>query len=65
MYCLFGTIATPVFGTDVVYDVPNAILMQQKKFIKSGLSTENFRRYVGIIVDETIAYLETHVFDCK
>ncbi|KAG0151884.1 hypothetical protein CROQUDRAFT_667588 [Cronartium quercuum f. sp. fusiforme G11] len=56
-------LTTPVFGTDVVYDVPNAILMQQKKFIKSGLSTENFRRYVGMIVDETVAYLETHVFE--
>lgn len=57
--------ATPVFGTDVVYDVPNALLMQQKKFIKYGLSIENFRRYVGVIVDETMSYLESHVFECE
>lgn len=56
-------LTTPVFGTDVVYDVPNPILMQQKKFIKSGLSVENFKRYVGMIVDETVEYLESHVFE--
>ncbi|KAH9451382.1 hypothetical protein Pst134EB_018853 [Puccinia striiformis f. sp. tritici] len=26
----YTALTTPVFGTDVVYDVPNAILMQQK-----------------------------------
>jgi sterol 14-demethylase len=36
-----------VFGKDVVYDVPNEIFMEQKKFVKVGLSTENFRAYVG------------------
>ncbi|KAH9815292.1 cytochrome P450 [Melampsora americana] len=56
-------LTTPVFGTDVVYDVPNQILMQQKKFIKSGLSVENFKRYVGMIVDETMEYLEGHIFE--
>ncbi|EGF98193.1 uncharacterized protein MELLADRAFT_46108 [Melampsora larici-populina 98AG31] len=56
-------LTTPVFGTDVVYDVPNPILMQQKKFIKSGLSVENFKRYVGMIVDETVGYLEGHIFE--
>ncbi|KAH9807044.1 cytochrome P450 [Melampsora americana] len=56
-------LTTPVFGTDVVYDVPNQILMQQKKFIKSGLSVENFKRYVGMIVDETMEYLEGHIVE--
>ncbi|KAA1081585.1 Lanosterol 14-alpha-demethylase [Puccinia graminis f. sp. tritici] len=59
----YTALTTPVFGTDVVYDVPNAILMQQKKFIKSGLTTENFRKYVTLIADETISYLEDHVFE--
>lgn len=45
-------LTTPVFGKDVVYDVPNDVLMQQKKFIKVGLSLENFRAYVGMIVEE-------------
>lgn len=43
---------TPVFGTDVIYDVPNSIFMQQKKFIKVALSTEKFRAYVGMIEEE-------------
>nr|AHK06541.1 putative sterol 14-demethylase [Puccinia horiana] len=58
----YTALTTPVFGTDVVFDVPNPILMQQKKFIKSGLTPENFRKYVSMIADETIVYLEDHVF---
>ncbi|KAJ1307552.1 hypothetical protein OPQ81_001649 [Rhizoctonia solani] len=46
-------LTTPVFGKDVVYDVPNHVLMEQKKFVKFGLTTENFRAYVDMIVDET------------
>jgi sterol 14-demethylase len=45
-------LTTPVFGKGVVYDVPNEIFMQQKKFIKVGLSTENFKAYVGMIEGE-------------
>jgi sterol 14-demethylase len=37
----------------VVYDVPNHVLMEQKKFVKFGLTTDNFRAYVDMIVDET------------
>jgi len=59
----YTALTTPVFGTDVVYDVPNPILMQQKKFVKSGLTPENFRKYVPMIADETISYLEDHVFE--
>lgn len=51
-----------VFGTEVVYDVPNAVLMEQKKFVKFGLTTENFRRYVGLIRGETLGYLSNTVF---
>lgn len=52
-----------VFGTEVVYDVPNAVLMEQKKFVKFGLTTENFRRYVGIISGEVEGYLSSAVFE--
>ncbi|KAF7312456.1 Lanosterol 14-alpha-demethylase [Mycena indigotica] len=45
-------LTTPVFGKDVVYDVPNEVFMQQKKFVKFGLTTETFRAYVGMIEDE-------------
>ncbi|KAF9007567.1 cytochrome P450 [Cyathus striatus] len=45
-------LTTPVFGKDVVYDVPNEKFMEQKRFVKVGLSTDNFRAYVGIIEEE-------------
>ncbi|KAH7911689.1 cytochrome P450 [Hygrophoropsis aurantiaca] len=50
---------TPVFGKDVVYDVPNEVFMEQKKFVKVGLTTENFRSYVGMIEDEVDEFMKT------
>jgi sterol 14-demethylase len=35
-----------------VYDVPNEIFMQQKKFVKVGLSADNLKAYVGMIDEE-------------
>ncbi|KAL8277205.1 hypothetical protein RQP46_010378 [Phenoliferia psychrophenolica] len=55
-------LTTPVFGKEVVYDVPNALFMQQKKFVKYGLTTDRFKRYVGIIRGETVDYLTKHLF---
>lgn len=52
-------LTTPVFGKEVVYDVPNSVFMEQKKFVKVGLSVENFRVYVPQIVDEVRDYLRT------
>ncbi|KAJ7170930.1 lanosterol 14-alpha-demethylase [Mycena crocata] len=52
-------LTTPVFGKDVVYDVPNEVFMQQKKFVKFGLTTENFRAYVGMVEDEVEEFLKT------
>jgi sterol 14alpha-demethylase len=50
-------LTTPVFGKDVVYDCPNELLMEQKKFIKFGLSTDNFRQYVGMIEGEVMNFM--------
>ncbi|KAK0542276.1 Lanosterol 14-alpha-demethylase [Tilletia horrida] len=52
-------LTTPVFGKEVVFDVPNHVLMEQKKFVKVGLSTENMRVYVDQIVDEVSKYIAT------
>ncbi|KAE9399843.1 cytochrome P450 51, partial [Gymnopus androsaceus JB14] len=52
-------LTTPVFGKDVVYDVPNEIFMEQKKFVKVGLSTDNFRAYVGMIEDEVEEFISS------
>ena len=54
----YTSLTTPVLGRDVVYDVPNAVLMEQKKFVKVGLSTENFRVYVGQITDEVTGFMK-------
>ncbi|KAF5346166.1 hypothetical protein D9758_009926 [Tetrapyrgos nigripes] len=52
-------LTTPVFGKDVVYDVPNHTFMEQKKFIKVGLTRDNFRKYIDMIVDEVETFLNT------
>ncbi|KAL9105896.1 MAG: hypothetical protein Q9227_009007 [Pyrenula ochraceoflavens] len=49
---VYTPLTTPVFGKDVVYDCNNAKLMEQKKFVKFGLTTEAFRSYVQLIVKE-------------
>jgi sterol 14alpha-demethylase len=50
-------LTTPVFGKDVVYDIPNEKFMEQKRFVKVGLTTDNFRAYVGMIEDEVDEFL--------
>ncbi|KDN41164.1 cytochrome P450 [Tilletiaria anomala UBC 951] len=52
-------LTTPVFGKEVVYDVPNAVFMEQKRFVKVGLSVENFRVYVPQITDEVTSFVAT------
>jgi len=51
-FCHPQHLTTPVFGKGVVFDCPNHVLMEQKRFVKFGLTTENFRAYVGMIEDE-------------
>ncbi|KAF9071065.1 cytochrome P450 [Rhodocollybia butyracea] len=43
-------LTTPVFGRDVVYDVPNEVFMEQKKI-------HNFRAYVGMIEQEVEEFI--------
>lgn len=54
---VYNPVITPVFGKDAVYDVPNSVFMEQKRFVKAGLTTENLKVYVGQIVDETEQFL--------
>jgi sterol 14alpha-demethylase len=44
-----------------VYDCPNHILMEQKKFVKVGLSVEHFRAYIPMIENEVETFLENDV----
>jgi hypothetical protein len=39
--------------------------MEQKKFVKYGLTTDNFRRYVGLIREEVLGYMNGHIFASK
>lgn len=50
----YSHLTTPVFGQGVIYDCPNHRLMEQKKFAKSALTREAFRRYVPMIEEETL-----------
>jgi sterol 14alpha-demethylase len=62
--CMYTTdyltqhLTTPVFGKDVVYDVPNDVFMEQKKFVTVGLSMDNFRAYVGMIEEEVEDFMK-------
>lgn len=55
----YAHLTTPVFGKGVIYDVPNAKLMDQKKFVKGALSADAFRRYVPLFIEEIDKYLRT------
>ncbi|KAK8040750.1 Cyp51A [Apiospora phragmitis] len=57
---IYGPLTTPIFGSDVVYDCPNAKLMEQKKFIKFGLTQKALESYVPLIEKEVKDYLRTH-----
>ncbi|KAL5335244.1 cytochrome P450 [Aspergillus crustosus] len=49
---VYSPLTTPVFGRHVVYDCPNAKLMEQKKFVKFGLTSDALRSYVRLITVE-------------
>ncbi|KAJ5914162.1 hypothetical protein N7504_003045 [Penicillium tannophilum] len=55
---VYGKLTTPVFGSDVVYDCPNSKLMEQKKFVKFGLSQEALEAYVPLIEQEVEQYIK-------
>ncbi|KAL9051439.1 MAG: hypothetical protein Q9162_006008 [Coniocarpon cinnabarinum] len=56
---VYTPLTTPVFGSDVVYDCPNSKLMEQKKFVKYGLTTQAFESYVPLIVQETLDWVRS------
>ncbi|KAJ2957324.1 hypothetical protein NQZ79_g6950 [Umbelopsis isabellina] len=50
-----------VFGSDVVYDAPHNIFMEQKRFIKAALGADNFRKHVPMIVSECNEFFEKNM----
>ncbi|KAJ3336359.1 Lanosterol 14-alpha-demethylase, partial [Entophlyctis luteolus] len=53
----YHKLTVPVFGKEVVFDVPNALFMEQKRFLKDGLSTAALTSYLPIITTEVKGYL--------
>ncbi|SPN97077.1 probable cytochrome P450 51 [Cephalotrichum gorgonifer] len=53
---IYGALTTPVFGPDVIYDCPNSKLMEQKKFVKFGLTHDALTSYVPLIEREVVDY---------
>ncbi|KZZ93504.1 lanosterol 14-alpha-demethylase [Ascosphaera apis ARSEF 7405] len=58
---VYSPLTTPVFGRGVVYDCPNAKLMEQKKFVKFGLTSESLRSYVLLIAQEVEDYVKKNI----
>ncbi|KDN69988.1 putative cytochrome P450 51 [Colletotrichum sublineola] len=56
---IYSPLTTPVFGTDVVYDCPNSKLMEQKKFVKFGLTQKALESYIPLIEKEVVDYIHS------
>lgn len=56
---VYGKLTTPVFGKGVIYDCPNERLMDQKRLIKEGFTTEALRSYIPSFVKEVEDYVNT------
>ena len=55
---IYGPLCNPVFGEGVVYDCPNSKLMEQKKFVKFGLTTDALKAHVRLIEHEVVNYIK-------
>ncbi|CAO2629722.1 Lanosterol 14-alpha demethylase [Lemmus lemmus] len=56
---VYSRLTIPVFGKGLAYDVPNAVFLEQKKMLKSGLNVAHFKQYVSIIEKETEEYFQS------
>ncbi|KAI1195758.1 cytochrome P450 [Nemania serpens] len=56
---IYSPLTTPVFGRNIVYDCPNSKLMEQKKFVKFGLTQGALESYVQLIEKEVVDYINT------
>lgn len=55
---VYGPLTIPVFGSDVVYDCPNSKFMEQKKFVKFGLTQKALETHVQLIEQEVLDYIK-------
>ncbi|KAL3471033.1 cytochrome P450 [Aspergillus californicus] len=54
---VYSPLTTPVFGSGVVFDCSNAKLLQQKKFVKFGLTADALKHYVELIALEAEEFI--------
>jgi sterol 14alpha-demethylase len=57
---VYGPLTVPIFGKGVLYDIPNAKLMDQKRLLKDGFTSAALRSYMPQFVYETSHYLATN-----
>ncbi|KAI2734716.1 hypothetical protein DTO013E5_9782 [Penicillium roqueforti] len=57
---VYSLLTTPVFGSGVVFDCPNGKLMQQKKFVKFGLTDTSLKHYVRLIALEAEKFFASY-----
>ncbi|EED19828.1 cytochrome P450, putative [Talaromyces stipitatus ATCC 10500] len=63
---VYSRLTTPVFGSGVIFDCETSKFLQQKKFIKFGLSQPALESYVRIIAKEATDFFKTyHDFNVK
>lgn len=55
---IYSPLTTPVFGRDIIYDCPNAKLMEEKKFVKFGLTQHALETYCPLIEKEVVDYIK-------
>ncbi|KAK2615854.1 hypothetical protein N8I77_002579 [Diaporthe amygdali] len=55
---IYSPLTTPVFGRDIIYDCPNAKLMEQKKFVKFGLTQHALETYCPLIEKEVVDFVK-------
>ncbi|KAH7327245.1 cytochrome P450 sterol 14 alpha-demethylase [Rhexocercosporidium sp. MPI-PUGE-AT-0058] len=56
---IYGPLTTPVFGRNIIYDCPNSKLMEQKKFVKFGLTQRALEQHVSLIENEVLSYISS------
>lgn len=61
----YAKLTVPVFGKDVIYDVPNSVLMEQKKIMKPGFVLQALKTFVPLIESETLEYFKWLQFNFK
>ncbi|KXH56455.1 14-alpha sterol demethylase Cyp51A [Colletotrichum salicis] len=55
---IYRPLTIPVLGKDVIYDCPNSKLMEQKKFVKFGLTQKALESHIPLIEKEVVHYIK-------